>query len=243
MSVASSGKKRSALLPRMSSLDVDALNREIADLHAEISSILPIGNEASERAKHLLDKAHTILHSDPMRSAEVEYYMQQVRAIVQRARQTRHWSDLYRDRLQVYLSAWVLLSLVVLIPRYLFQLQLETWLAALTSLSLESGFVSHYAALLGATFSGSLGGAIGALVTMEQHARQEYSFFDRKYGLRGLMLPIIGAIVGAIIYFFFGAFYRIAGINPSFNLLAATIPALSALAFGFSQESIYGTRS
>ena len=237
-----SGKRRSTLLPRMSNLDPDALNREIAELHGEIATLLPVGHETSERARHLLDKAYSILQSDPLRSAEVEYYMQQVRTIVQRLRQTRTWSDVYRDRLRIYLAGWLAFSAVLLMSRYVFQPQLVAALAGLANLGSGSLVLQHWPALLGAAAAGALGGAIGALYTMRQHARTGDSFFDRKYGLRGLMLPIIGLIVGALGYLLFGGAYWLADVNPATNPFAGTLPALAAFAFGFGQESIYGTR-
>jgi hypothetical protein len=242
MSVAVNGRRRTALLPRMSSLDEAELDREIADLHAEIAIVLPIGHETAERARHLLDKAYTILHSDPMLSAEVEYYMQQVRTIVQRVRQTHRWSNLYRDRLRVYLGSWILLCLVVLLGCYLLQLHLQVLVASITDAATDSVVVRHSAVFVISVFAGALGGASGALLTMQRHTQQEYGFFDRKYGLRGLMLPIIGAVLGAILYIIFGVVYRFAGIDPSMSIIAATIPAMAAFALGFSQESIYGIR-
>ena len=232
------GKRRSTLLPRMSNLDPDALNREIAELHGEIATLLPVGHETSERARHLLDKAYSILQSDPLRSAEVEYYMQQVRTIVQRLRQTRSWSDLYRDRLRVYLLGWLAFSAILFAARYVFQLQFAAAMAGV----LGSGMLLHWPAFVGAVAAGALGGAAGALYTMRQHARTGDSFFDRKYGLRGLMLPIIGLIVGALGYLLFGGAYWLADVNPATNPFAGTLPALAAFAFGFGQESIYGTR-
>src|SRR5262249_52933007 len=59
MSVVAANKKRSTLLPRSSELDIDNLNREISNLHSEIAALLPVGNETSERARHLLDKAYS----------------------------------------------------------------------------------------------------------------------------------------------------------------------------------------
>ena len=242
MSFISSNKKRSTLLPRMSTLDVDTLNRQISDLHGDIAALLPVGNETGERARHLLDKAYSIMQSDPMRSAEVEYYMQQVRTIVQRLHQARQWSDLYRKRLHIYLLAWLGLSAVVVLARFLFQAQMEGMLSGLFGLQDGSLLLSHWATFVGTAFAGALGGAVGALYTMQTHARGEYSFFDRKYGLRGLILPIIGLIVGALGYLIFGVVFALVGIDPSQNLVAAIIPTLAAFAFGFSQESIYGTR-
>ena len=242
MSVMGSNKKRSTLLPRSSELDIDTLHREISDLHGEIAALLPVGNETSERARHLLDKAYSILQSDPSRSAEVEYYMQQVRTIVQRLHQARQWSDLYRKRLHVYLMGWLGLSAMVLLARFLFQVDVEDALMWITGLTMDSWFMAHWATFVGTAAAGAFGGAVGALYTMQAHARGEYSFFDRKYGLRGLILPVMGLMVGAVGYWIFGIVFWLAGINPSESLTAAIVPTTAALAFGFSQESIFGTR-
>jgi hypothetical protein len=41
-------------------------------------------------------------------------------------------------------------------------------------------------------FAGALGAACSVLWNMHRHSRQEYGYLDRKYGLRGLLLPLIG---------------------------------------------------
>lgn len=238
MSVMGSGKRRSTLLPRMSTLDADALNQEIATLHGELGVLLPVGHESSERARHLLDKAYSILQSDPMRSAEVEYYMQQVRTIVLRLHQARRWSDLYRDRLRIYLMSWLFLSLLVLAASFVLQLQLETFALVLFN---SEAMARHWPSFLGAIAAGALGGAAGALYTMSRHTRSVHSFFDRKYGLRGLMLPIIPALFGALIYLPIGLLYSLLSIDPGFAV-ADLLPMLAAFVFGISQESLYGTR-
>jgi hypothetical protein len=242
MAVFENKKKRSTLLPRMSELDVETLQREISTLHGELALLLPVGNETGERARHLLDKAYGILQSDPMRSAEVEYYMQQVRTIVSRLHQARQWSELYRSRLQLYLWAWFGLSLVLLLARFIFQAEFDDFIMTLFGVGPESFLAQHWSAFLGTAFAGALGGAIGALYTMRVHARTEYGFFDRKYGLRGLILPIIGLLVGAIGYWVFGLVFFMTGINPAEGLVAGLIPAATAFGFGLNQESIYGTR-
>ena len=242
MSVMGNNKKRSTLLPRSTELDVDTLHREISDLHGDIAALLPVGNETSERARHLLDKAYSILQSDPSRSAEVEYYMQQVRSIVQRLHQSRKWSDLYRQRLHVYLLGWLGLSAMVLLARFFFQVDLEDMLIWLFGVDADGWVIAHWATFVGTVGAGAFGGALGALYTMRNHARGEHSFFDRKYGLRGLILPFMGLLVGAFGYVIFGLIFALVGINPALSLTAAIVPTMAALAFGFSQESIYGTR-
>ncbi len=242
MSVWQRGDKRSNLLPRMSALDTQALEDEIAALHRTIDSGVPAGNEAAERARHLLNKAHSILHSDPLRSAEVEYYMQQVRSIVGRIQQTRTWSEVYRSRLRTYFTAWALLAVVGLFACFLYPLQLESFLAAFFGLAADSLLAGHLVGLLTVACAGALGGAVGALLTMQRHSRREHGFFDRKYGLRGLVLPVISLLAGCVIYVVLGAVYYLAGIDPVVNWLARLLPGLLALLFGFYQETLYGTR-
>jgi hypothetical protein len=241
MAVMPRSPRRSSLLPRMSRFDVDALNREIADLHEDIRALLPVGHDQAERARHLLDKAYTIAESDPQRSAEVEYYMQQVRTIVERNRQARRWSNLYRDRLRTYLLAWTLLSALILTALLLFQFQIELYVAGALAAAEDGLLIRNFAGALGSMMAGALGGALGALFNMRKHSRTQYGFFDRKYGLRGLMLPVIGALVGLILYSLFATVYYFAGINPSLSAVAMALPALIAFGFGFSQESVYGT--
>jgi hypothetical protein len=242
MAVTVNGKKRSTLLPRMSEVSAEELNREIVALHGELAVLAPTGHEAGDRARHLLEKAYTILQSDPNRSAEVEYYMQQVRAIVTRIRQAQSWSNLYRDRLRVYLGAWSMLSLILLATRYVFQPHLESVLLVFAAPAADGVPMRHFAALVGAMFAGALGGAVGALFTMNQQAQPTGGFYDRKYGLRGLMLPLIGLTFGALLYLLCGIIFHLADINPSVDWVTATLPVLGALIFGLSQESIYGTR-
>lgn len=236
--------RRSNLLPRMSNLDPRALQQEMVMLQTEIEQALPVGHESRERALHLLQKAYTILHADPSRSAEVDYYLQQVRTIGQRVQETLHWSNLYHRRLNLYLSAWTALSLIVITARYVYHDGLVNAIGNLAGVDSAVSLVPHnLLTALVAFFGGALGGALGAFINMRQYARAKQGFFDRKYSLRGLILPLIGGIVGLILCLFFGLFYYLFNADPSTNVLLGALPALIAFGFGIAQEFIYGTRS
>jgi hypothetical protein len=131
---------------------------------------------------------------------------------------------------------------MVLFARFFFQLDVEDIMMGLVGVDADSWVIIHWATFVGTAGAGAFGGALGALYTMRAHARGEYSFFDRKYGLRGLILPFMGLIVGMLGYLFFGLVFALLGINPALSLTAAIVPTVCAFAFGFSQESIYGTR-
>ncbi len=234
--------KWSNLLPRVSNTDLQTLQQEITTLHSEINAILPASHESNQRSQHLLEKAQAILENDPMRSAEVEYYLQQVRTIFQRVQQTIHWSNLYRNRLLIYLTSWSLLAAIVILARYLYQPQMENLMIGLGNWATDSFAAQNFVAWLSTLFAGALGGALGTLINLRLHSRLEHGFFDRKYGLRSLILPIMGALFGFVLYLFVGLIFYLLEINPSINMTLSALPVLIAFAFGVSQESIYGTR-
>ena len=182
MTVGGRANMRSPLLPRALEVDVDTAAQEILALSSEISAALPVGHEAAERSRHLLNKAQNILQSDPSRTAEVDYYLQQVRRIVQRTQQTHTDSSLYRRRLTLYLTAWAALALTVLIARYVLEAELLAFLEDFFWTSPDAVWVRFGPMILAACFAGALGAALGVLLNMRRHAAQEYGYFDRKDG-------------------------------------------------------------
>jgi hypothetical protein len=234
--------RRSNLLPRRSTADLEALQREIFALQSEIDHALPTGHESNQRARHLLEKASTILQQDNLRSAEVEYYLQQVRTIFQRVQQTIHWSSTYRNRLLVYLTAWLCLSLITIAARYLYAGPLGQVVVDVSGLPPAHFIAKQFLTVITAFFAGAFGGAWGALINLWQQNRQKHGFIDRKYGLRGLILPMIGAIIGLLLGLLFVTPFALSGIDLSQQLLLASLPALLAFLFGLAQESIYGIR-
>jgi hypothetical protein len=194
-----------------------------------------------ERARRLLEKGSAILAQDLERAVEVSYYIQQVRAILQRAEQRGYWSNVYRKRLALYLLAWLSLSLVIVTACALYTPQLRSNVAGFSGLALDGLAMQNFIAFCITISAGMLGSALGALINMWRHGKKEYGFFDRKYGLLGIVLPIIGIIVGAILYLAAGALSWIFRLNPATNLLFSVLPAILAFAFGCSQEKIYGT--
>jgi hypothetical protein len=94
---------------------------------------------------------------------------------------------------------------------------------------------------IGAFFAGALGGALGVLLNMRRHAAQEYGYFDRKYGLRGLTLPLLGALFGVLLALAWAAVCYFLALNLA-NLWIGALPVLAAFFVGFGQEWLYGAR-
>jgi hypothetical protein len=241
MTVGGRANSRSTLLPRAIEVDVDTAAQEILALSSEISAALPVGHEAAERSRHLLNKAQNILQSDPSRTAEVDYYLQQVRRIVQRTQQTHTDSALYRRRLTLYLAAWAALSVTVLAARYVLEAELLALLEDFFWTSPDAVWVRFGPLALGAIFAGALGAALGVLLNMRRHAAQEYGYFDRKYGLRGLLLPLLGASFGLLLALLWATVCYFTGLDAA-NLWVGGLPAVLAFVLGFGQEWLYGAR-
>lgn len=242
MSVGVRAANRTNLLPRNHEVDAGAVQQEINDLLRAVAAELPGGNEAVERSRHLLNKAQTLLQSDPTRTAEVDYYLQQVRRIVQRTRQTQQWSSLYRQRLTVYLWSWLLFSALVVAASALYAGPLADWLNQVIDLPDWWLIVQQGPVLLAGAFAGSLGASLSALLHMQRHARREFGYFDRKYGLRGLLLPLLGLLLGLVLAGLWSGVYLMAGVDPVLHTWAIAAPALLALLAGFVQQWLYGAR-
>jgi hypothetical protein len=242
MSVGSTNSRYNNLLPRSAAWDAHEMARELATLAEEMARVLPGHHESTRRARHLLEKAQTIFAASPERSAEVDYYLAQVRSIVQRSRQTLQWSNLYRKRLMLYYSAWLLLSVIMVAGGFLFGSAWGNALAALFGWD-PNGFLALNAIpALVAMFSGSLGGSLGGIWNLQRYHSQGLGFIDRKFSLRGLVLPLMGLLTGFILYAIAaGISWALAPGTPPSPLLWF-IPALLAFAFGLLQETIYGTR-
>ena len=241
MTVGSRFSLRSTLLPRSMESDAAAAEQEIHALMSEVSAALPVGHEAAERSRHLLSKAENILQSDPTRTAEVDYYLHQVRRIVLRTRQSQMWSALYQRRLTIYLAAWIALSIVILAGRYMLQAELLAFLEDFFWIAADSVWVQFAPLTIGAMAAASLGSALSVLLNMQRHAAQEYGYFDRKYGLRGLLLPLLGVVFGLIFALVWGAICHFAGLDGT-DIWIASIPVAAAFLLGFGQEWLYGAR-
>lgn len=241
MNAGSTRSKYTSLLPRSAPWDAREMEREIGQLSAVIDRHLPSGYESSRRARYLLDKAAGILADDPDRSAEVDYYLGQVRAIVERVRQAVVWSNVYRRRLSLYLVGWVVLSAAYLAAGLLYGSQLAEWFVGLFRLDPEGLLANHLVAAFFAGYAGSLGAAAGILAGLGR-VGLKHSLVDRKFGLRGLVLPFIGFLAGLLLYALLGGLFWLTGVPPALLDWLTLLPALLAFLFGLFQEALYGVR-
>ena len=233
---------RTNLLPRSTAAAAEVMQEEIRELLTSVATDLPPNHEAVERSRHLLQKAQTILQTDPSRSAEVEYYLQQVRRIVQRTRQTATWSNVYRNRLHLYLWGWVLLGAVAVLGLVAGQGAALLQLAGALQVSVTEQVVTQALWVVAAGFVGACGAALSVLFQMQQYSRQEHAYFDRKYGLRGLLLPLLGWFFAVGLALIWVAIFAVVGIDLVVSSLAFLALLLLAWLVGLGQPWLYGAR-
>ena len=89
--------------------------------------------------------------------------------------------------------------------------------------------------------AGALGAILGVYAGIARRQRTEYGYFDRKYGLRGLLMPLIGFFFGVLIALAVAALFYFAGVDPNQTALIL-IPIVIAFFVGVGQESLYGAR-
>jgi hypothetical protein len=226
----------------MSSVDTEALWREMDEMRTEIDAVMPVQHEWSVRSRHLLDKGETILRQSPDRTAEVEYYLNQVRGILARVRQSYTWSQLYMKRLNIYLWAWIAFATVAASGCFLYREALTGFFTLLTGLPADGFLMQMLPFWFGTMAVGALGGAVGARVNMGRHQSLEHGFFDRKYSLRGLLLPLLAAFAAMILFVPFALLAHFVPVSPLIALSLIGVAAVLAFLFGFFQEALYGTR-
>ena len=234
-------ESRSNLLPRETQVDVSSRLREIDQLETALDASLPSEHEWGVRSRHLLAKAAHILQHSPERSAEVDYYLQQVRAILERAQQSDAFSKIYIKRLTTYLAAWTLLSAIWLAASLFYFSEISQFVTIWFDLDSDHLLATHLSSLSITLASASLGASIGALRIMGRYRKSGRGYIDRKYSLRCLLLPLLSLLFGLLIYLLFGLILLFANIDPMQRPLISLIPAFLAFLFGLAQEYLYGT--
>jgi hypothetical protein len=181
----------------------------------------------------LLQEARQILLESPENYGAVEFRIAQVRSTMSRTRDSRQQSAHLAPRVFVYELVWLallLLGLVFAVP--------------LAEIFTRAGNIA------GATASdvfpfwntlmwGGIGGIIGALYALWWHVSDQQDF-DRQYLMWYLVQPIMGVVLGGIVFLLLTGGFLLLQIKPTDpNAGARLLPYLVAVLAGFRQNFIY----
>lgn len=206
----------------------EQLDEEIGRLYEEVAARLSDHKEDTEFALRTLSEAHDIVLEDVRQYDEALYRVAIVKAMLARKQNLRRWSYTYGLGVFFYALIW----LGGFIAGFLLNDVLSAALGE-TSQGLTTVRSAWFSAL-----AGGVGGIIGIFYSLYWHVAMKQDF-DRQYVMYYLVQPIMGFILGAVIYFIVVAGFLLFNVSGQ---TAETITAISVvLGFvaGFRQRVVF----
>ena len=211
------------------------LSEEIDSLYRRTAETVSENRALSDQCQGLLKKARAMVQSQSSSPAEVELLLERVRASLARADRSVVSSRRYGPPLVVYGVAW----LVVLLLALVFDRELAGWLGrqiGRADLVSMTGLAPFWMCLVW----GGIGAEAGSLYGLYRHV--VLRDFDSEHKVGYLVQPVLGVVVGALIYMLTGALFFALGEGQTFAAtdVTATNPlALVAALAGFGQRHAY----
>ncbi|HID62106.1 MAG TPA: hypothetical protein EYP49_05120 [Anaerolineae bacterium] len=170
---------------------------EIDSLVVEAARILSV-DKGLDEALTLLREARDISIERPRQFDQAEYRVAKVRAMLERKQNISRWSLIYGYPVLIYEVVWFLL----LLASFLFDHSLAVSIANVTGTTfsdMASLSMEHIFPLWNTMAWGGIGGVVGSLYSLYWHAAVEQDF-DRQYLMWYIVQPIMGVILGGIVY-------------------------------------------
>jgi len=215
-----------------------ALHQQIDDLYKQVATEFSSPPEKAERALSLLREARQVLLETPEEYVAAEYRTMQVRAMLDRVRESRKQSGHYGPRILVYETVW----LVILLAGLIFAAPFAGWLTRIAQIGVvnEQAMLSIYP-IFNTMIWGGIGGVVGALYSLWWHISDQQDF-DRNYLTWYLVQPLLGLVLGGIVYLLLAGGFLLLQVNlqdPDASTAARLIPYLTAVLAGFRQNFVY----
>ena len=215
-----------------------ALHQQIDDLYKQVATEFSSPPEKAERALSLLREARQVLLETPEEYVAAEYRTMQVRAMLDRVRESRKQSGYYGPRILVYETGWLVFFLAGLI----LAAPLARWLTliAQTGIANEAALLNIYP-ILNTMIWGGIGGVVGALYSLWWHISEQQDF-DRHYLTWYLVQPLLGLVLGGIVFLLMAGGFLLLQVNlqdPNAATAARLLPYLTAVLAGFRQNFVY----
>ena len=207
------------------------LFKEIDALVVEAAQVLSVDMEGLEQALSLLREARDISVETPRQFDEAEYRVAKVRAKLEQRKTSGRWSVVYGYPVLLYEVAWFLLLLASL----LFDHRLAEFIADITKTTFSDLTVplslEHIFPYWNTMAWGGIGGVVGALYSLYWHAAKVKDF-DKQYVMWYIVQPIMGVILGGIVYLIIAAGFI------SIQVLAAQAPTFTEAAQAMANPAI-----
>ncbi|MCS7286837.1 MAG: hypothetical protein RMK30_07805 [Anaerolineae bacterium] len=212
------------------------LASEIDELYKIIVAELSTREKLAEKALSLLQEARDTLLEDPRNYDVAELKVHQARTILQRVRDSRTWGSTYGVRLLAYELAW----LAVLLALLIFEKPIAVGLSSLWQVTSTITGMTMLFPMWTTMLWGGIGGVVGALYSLHWHV-SVLQDFDKNHWMYYVVHPIMGIILGGIIYLIASAGFLAMGADVTRlnEEQLRWLPALIACLAGFRQKFAY----
>lgn len=224
---------------RIKDSDLKRLDREIDELYKETVASLS-GEDEAQAAFEGLRRARMMLLLEPEQFAEIEYLVNQIKAMLNRVQQSAEWGPHYGPRILIYEVLWLaflgFFAVITLIPNT----GLSRWVAYLLGSGTATVELNWVMMLISTVCWGGIGGVTGALWSLHYHVSVRRDF-DRAENLWYFVQPIMGMVLGAMVYLIIGAGFLVVQVDLSAAdaaFGARLLPATIALVVGFRQNVV-----
>ncbi len=166
------------------------LDKEIERLYNEVAAELSVNTKDAEFALKTLSDAQDIVLEDVRQYDEALYRVAVVKTMLARKRNLNRWSYTWGMFVFFYALVWLAIFIAGFLLTNFIQVSLN---------EMNVGIQAVRAAWLSA-LAGGIGGIIGILYSLYWHVAMKQDF-DRQYVMYYLVKPVMGFILGAIVYF------------------------------------------
>ncbi|MFC1975240.1 hypothetical protein ACFLXQ_02450, partial [Chloroflexota bacterium] len=170
------------------------LDKDIERLYDEVALELSVNKEDAEFALKTLSRAQDIVLEDTRQYDEALYLVAVVKTMIARKRNLRRWSYTWGSFVFLYAIVW----LTAFIAGFLFDTQISLYVGE-TNTNVDAVRAAWFSAL-----AGGIGGVIGILYSLYWHVAMKQDF-DRQYVMYYLVQPVMGFVLGAVVYFIIGS--------------------------------------
>ncbi len=211
-----------------------ALHSRIDELYKQPPTQFSSPPANADRMLTLLQEARQILIESPENYVAVEARLMQVQTTITRTTESRIQAAHYGPRILGYELVWLTLFLLGLV----FAAPLTAFFK--TTASLTGTASGDLFTLWNTLMWGGIGGIIGALYALWWHVSDRQDF-ERQYLMWYLVQPIMGLVLGGIVFLLLSGGFLLLQVQPSdSNVGARLVPYLVAVLAGFRQNFIYG---
>jgi hypothetical protein len=168
-----------------------ALWDQITVLYRQVPITLS-ADPLQDEALQLLQEAQDILMERPRQFDLAQYKVGQVHSIIVRRKNTVRWTNSWGWGMFFYEAFWVVIlaQAILLAPAYVSQIEA---LFGAAERYISVGQLWNTGAW------GGVGGVLGALYSLYWHAAKKKDF-DKQYAMWYVVQPVIGLIIGAMVY-------------------------------------------